>query len=174
MTSAVLGVGNVLLSDEGIGVRVVETLGREYTWPQGLELLDGGTTGMELLEPLEGLDCLIIADAVRVGQEPGSVAVLRGDQVPAFFRTKLSPHQIGLSDVLATLALTGQYPGQVVVVGLQPVSLATGMELTPAAQAALPLMVRAVVAELAAQGITPLSGPASGTVDAACHLEGAV
>jgi len=154
-TIAVLGVGNILLTDEGIGVRVVEELQRRYHLPDHVQVLDGGTAGMELLEPLEGLGKLIIADAVRVGQPPGSVVLLQGEEVPKFFRTKISPHQIGLSDLLAALELTEKAPGEVALIGLQPVSLDTGMELTPEAQAKVPEMLALVLDELAKAGVVP-------------------
>jgi len=157
---AVLGVGNILLTDEGIGVRVIEALQSRYRLPDHVLVLDGGTAGMELLEPLEGLDALIIADAVRVGQAPGSVVLLQGDEVPAFFRTKISPHQIGLSDLLAALELTEQAPKSVSLIGLQPVSLDTGMALTPEAEARMPEMLALVLAELAKAGVKaePITG----------------
>ncbi|GBG02743.1 hydrogenase 2 maturation endopeptidase [Azospira sp. I13] len=157
---AVLGVGNILLTDEGIGVRVIEALQSRYRLPDHVLVLDGGTAGMELLEPLEGLDALIIADAVRVGQPPGSVVLLQGDEVPAFFRTKISPHQIGLSDLLAALELTEQAPKHVSLIGLQPVSLDTGMALTAEAEARVPEMLALVVAELAKAGVMaePVAG----------------
>ena len=152
-TIAVLGVGNILLTDEGIGVRVIEALQQGYRLPDHVLVLDGGTAGMELLEPLEGLDKLIIADAVRVGQPPGSVVLLQGDEVPAFFRTKISPHQIGLSDLLAALELTEKAPRDVALIGFQPVSLETGMALTPEAQARVPEMLALVLAELEKAGV---------------------
>lgn len=152
---AVLGVGNILLTDEGVGVRIVDELQRRYRLPEHVLVLDGGTAGMELLEPLENLDTLIIADAVRVGQPPGSVVLLQGDEVPKFFRTKISPHQIGLSDLLAALELTEKAPRAVVLIGFQPVSLATGMALTPEAEAKVPEMLALVLAELEKAGVTP-------------------
>ena len=154
-TIAVLGVGNILLTDEGIGVRIVDELQRRYSRPEHVLVLAGGTAGMELLEPLEGLDKLIIADAVRVGQPPGSVVLLQGDEVPRFFRTKISPHQIGLSDLLAALELTEKAPKAVALIGLQPVSLDTGMALTPEAEAKVPEMLELVLAELAKAGVVP-------------------
>lgn len=153
MNVVILGVGNILLSDEGVGVRVVERIGWDYELPPGVRLIDGGTCGMELLADLEGLDALVLVDAVRCGQPPGTVVRLAGDEVPVFFRTKVSPHQVGLSDVLATLALTGQAPARTTIVGVQPVSFETGMELSTVIAARLPDLVAAVVAELAGLGV---------------------
>ncbi len=154
MRLIVLGVGNTLLSDEGVGVRVVEKLQQDFSLPAEVEVIDGGTTGMEMLEDLAGADHLIIVDAMFGGNAPGTIVRLAGDEVPVFFKTKLSPHQIGLSDVLATLVLTGEQPGGVTIIGIQPVSMELNMELSPQIAALLPDVVSLVVAELAMLGVT--------------------
>jgi hydrogenase maturation protease len=153
MRIIVLGVGNTLLTDEGIGVKVIEKLQLDFDLPPEVTVIDGGTTGMEMLEDLSNADHIIIIDAVRSGQSPASTVKFVGDQVPVFFKTKLSPHQIGLSDVLATLVLTGEQPGGVTVIGVEPVSLQTGMTLSPQVAAVLPEVVNQVVAELRLLGI---------------------
>ena len=154
MRIIVLGVGNILLSDEGVGVRAVERLSHDYRLPPEVEVIDGGTAGMELLEDLAGADQLIIVDAVRSRQPPATMVRIAGDDVPVFFKTKLSPHQVGLSDVLATLLLIGEQPGNVVVIGVEPASLATGMALTPAVEALLPRVVAQLAAELRMLGVS--------------------
>ncbi|PKO35273.1 MAG: hydrogenase 2 maturation endopeptidase [Betaproteobacteria bacterium HGW-Betaproteobacteria-7] len=151
--NAVLGIGNILLSDEGVGVRVVEALASRASWPDDIELIDGGTCGMEMLDQLEELDLLVVVDCVRGGRPPGTPVVLRGEAVPVFFRTKLSPHQIGLADVLASLELTGRAPRETVIVGIEPESLALGMELTPAVGARLPELVDLTLGELERRGL---------------------
>lgn len=153
MRIVVLGVGNILLSDEGVGVRTVEKLQRDFVLSAEVEVIDGGTTGMEMLEDLACADHIIIVDAVLGGHAPASIVRLAGEQVPVFFRTKLSPHQIGLSDVLATLELTGEQPGGVTVIGVEPVSLETAMALSPQVEAVLPEVVSLVVAELRQLGV---------------------
>ena len=153
MRIIVLGVGNILLTDEGVGVRVVEKLQRDFDLPTEVVVIDGGTTGMEMLEDLSNADHIIIIDAVRSGNTPASIIKLVGEQVPVFFKTKLSPHQIGLSDVLATLELIGEQPGGVTVIGIEPVSLETGMSLTPQVDAVLPELVNLVVSELRQLGV---------------------
>lgn len=151
--NVVLGIGNILLSDEGVGVRVVEALAVAGDWPAEVELIDGGTCGMEMLDQLEGLDLLVVVDCVRGGRAPGTPVVLRGEAVPKFFRTKLSPHQIGLADVLASLELTGRAPRETVIVGIEPESLSLGMELTPVVAARLPELVDLTRGELAQRGL---------------------
>ncbi len=155
MRIVVLGAGNVLLSDEGLGVRAIERLPLAYRIPPTIELLDAGTCGMEMLEDLENLDALIMVDAIRANREPGALIRLVGDQVPVFFKTKLSPHQIGLCDVLATLELLGRAPRYTAILGLQPQSLALGMALTPVIEAAMPRLLRQIVDELGELGVHP-------------------
>ena len=153
MRIVILGIGNILLSDEGVGVRVVDGLAASYRFPDGVELIDGGTCGMEMLEQLENLDALIVVDCVRCGRPPATPVLLKGDDVPVFFKTKLSPHQVGLSDVLASLEFTGRAPQKTVIVGMQPVSMETGMALSPAVAARLPELQAMVLAELAECGV---------------------
>jgi hydrogenase maturation protease len=148
----VLGIGNVLMGDEGFGVHAVETLLQRNDLPKEVEVLDGGTTGMELLPALEGLDQLIVIDAVRFGQSPGSLICVEGDQVPAIFKTKLSPHHVGLSDILAALAFKGSAPSSVVLVGIEPATFSCGMELSIEVKSRLDDAVRLVLLELAQKG----------------------
>jgi hydrogenase maturation protease len=153
MRIVVLGVGNLLLTDEGIGVRAVQELARCYRLPPEVVLIDGGTSGMELLDDLANCDLLIMADCVRAGKVPGTLLRLRDEEIPALFRTKLSPHQVGLPDVLATLLITHEAPAHTVLFGVEPESLATGMGLTPVVDAVLPILVGAIAEEIAAGGV---------------------
>ncbi len=150
--AVLLGVGNILLSDEGVGVKSVLRFAEENLLPEGVEVLDGGTCAMEMLEELENLDLLVVADCVRVGKPPASVVVLTGEEVPAFFRQRLSPHQVGLSDVFATLLLTGRAPRAIVVIGVQPVAIETGMDLSPEVEAAVPQVLAAIGGAFAGEG----------------------
>jgi hydrogenase maturation protease len=88
----VLGLGNILMRDEGVGVRVVERLLEDCEFPPEVEVLDGGTLGLGLLPWVEEADRLLVIDAVDMGLEPGSTARLEGDEVPAFLGVKISPH----------------------------------------------------------------------------------
>ncbi|MCG2575576.1 HyaD/HybD family hydrogenase maturation endopeptidase [Dechloromonas sp. XY25] len=153
MRVVVLGIGNILLTDEGVGVRTIEALERDYTLPPEVEVIDGGTCGMEMLEQLEDLDGLVVVDCVRCSQPPATPVLLKGDDVPVFFRTKLSPHQVSLSDVLASLEFTGRAPKSIAIVGMQPVSMSLGMELSPEVAAKVPELVAMTLAELTALGI---------------------
>lgn len=111
MRILVLGVGNILLTDEAIGVRIVEALEQRYILPDYVEILDGGTAGMELLGDMANRDHLIIADAiVSKKSAPGTMMILRDEEVPALFTNKISPHQLGTADVLSALRFTGEFP----------------------------------------------------------------
>jgi hydrogenase maturation protease len=127
----VLGVGNILMQDEGIGVRTVEWL-QAHCSSANVEMLDGGTMGLDLLHYLQGIDHLLILDAVESGNPPGKITTLTGEDVPAFLGMKISPHQIGVQDLLATAQLMGYTPPEVMILGVQPHWLNVGLELSPA------------------------------------------
>lgn len=147
--SVVLGVGNVIMTDEGAGVRCVEALEATGALPAGATAIDGGTSTHELLGDLEDLDLLVIVDAVATGAAPGTLVRLEGDRIPSAFSNKLSPHQHGINDLLATLRLLGRAPGRVVLLGVTPARIELGLELSAEVAAALPALCDRVVAELA-------------------------
>jgi len=153
MRVVVLGIGNTILSDEGVGVFAAEALRSAYELPDWVEVIDGGTAGMELLGPLSGVDLLVVLDAVTAGAAPGTIVKLAGSEVPVFFRSKLSPHQVSMCDVLAALEFSGDKPRDLVLIGVEPESLELGLELTTAVAARVPEMVALAVAELAARGV---------------------
>lgn len=164
----VLGVGNLLLSDEGVGVRALEEIQQQLEIPAGVEFLDGGTSGMELLGYIQGRDALIILDAVTCNEPPGTVIRLEGDQVPALFRKKISPHQLGISDLIAAARLTDSLPGKVVLFGIQPEHLDTGLQLSGQVAAALDELTGLVALELEALGI-PVTLKTKAQSEAARH-----
>jgi hydrogenase maturation protease len=144
----VLGVGNLIMGDEGVGVRCVQRLEAERALAPEVTTIDGGTSTHELLGELENVDLLVIVDAVATGGAPGSLVRLEGDRIPAAFSNKLSPHQHGINDLLATLALLGRSPKRVVLHGVTPARIELGMELSPEVEAALPELAASVVAEV--------------------------
>lgn len=149
----IIGMGNVLMQDEGVGVRAVEELENRYQIPDHVTVMDGGTTGMELFDPIRHCDHLIVADAINTGDPYGSLVRIANDEIPAFFQTKLSNHQLGLSDLLGLLTIKGEVPESVVIVGMVPHSLENKLGLTPEATAGLDAMVAMLVTELAELGI---------------------
>ena len=152
----VLGVGNVLMCDEGVGVHAVTELEKRYVFPPQVRLVDGGTSTHELLGDLENVDHLIVLDAVRAGREPASLVRLEGEAVPASFTTKLSPHQVGIADLLATLTLLGRAPKHVVLYGVEPERLELDLQLSPRVAARVPELCAQVLGELQRLGASPL------------------
>ncbi len=149
----IIGMGNVLMQDEGVGVRAVEELENRYRIPEHVRVVDGGTTGMELFDPIRHCDHLIVADAVNTGAPYGSLVRIADEEIPAFFQTKISNHQLGLSDLLGLLTIKGEGPEHVVLIGMVPHSLDNKLGLTPEAAKGLDGMVAMLVRELADLGI---------------------
>ncbi len=145
----VLGVGNILLSDEGFGVRVVEELQRRGKVAAHIQVLDGGTLGFGLLQYLDGVKRLLLIDAIEGVREPGALYELRGTKIQEYFQTKLSVHQLGMQEVLAALSLLGRPIEELIVLGVQPQSLEVGLELSPLVQSVLEPVLNRVLALLA-------------------------
>jgi hydrogenase maturation protease len=151
----VLGLGNILLKDEGVGVRVVERLQALYDLPPEVQVLDGGTLGLDLMLHVEAADCLLVIDAVDLGAEPGTMAHLEGEEVPAFLSVKISPHQMGLADLLAVARLRDIYPEQIVLWGVQPAAVEVGLDLSPVVAAQVDPLIDKAVQELRRWGVKP-------------------
>lgn len=146
---------NLILDDEGLGIRALETLQRDFEVPAEVELLDGGTTGMGLLDDISGRDHLLVLDAVQTGEAPGTLVAMRGEEVPVYFGVRVIPHQLGPADVLATLELSDKQPGRVAVLGMVPHSLEMTLELSEAVRSRLGDLVNAAVQELIDLGYAP-------------------
>ncbi|HID7486030.1 TPA: HyaD/HybD family hydrogenase maturation endopeptidase [Morganella morganii] len=154
MRILVLGTGNILLTDEAIGVHIVQALADRYILPDYVDVMDGGTAGMELLGSMAGRDHLIITDAiVTTKSAPGTIRILRDEEVPALFTNKISPHQLGLSDVLSALRFTGEFPAKLTLVGVVPASLEPGIGMTPLLEATVEPALQQVLAILRESGV---------------------
>ena len=151
----VLGLGNVVCTDDGAGVAAVHRLLREYEMPNGVVALDGGTLGLSLLPLVDSAKQVILIDAVAAEGPPGTQVRIEGDEVAPAVYERLSPHQIGVSDLLAGASLLDKYPDRVVILGVVPASIELGLERTPAVEAAIPRLVERVVEELTALGYPP-------------------
>lgn len=158
----ILGIGNVLWADEGFGVRCVEEMAEAWSFPPEVTLLDGGTQGLYLLPFLEEADALIVFDAVDYGLEPGTLKIVEGSEVPAFMGAKkMSLHQTGFQDVIATATLMGYCPETLVLIGCQPVELEDyGGGLRDRVAAQIPAAISIALEKLAGLGITPKPGQA--------------
>jgi hydrogenase maturation protease len=145
----VLGVGNLLLSDDGVGVHTIRRLQEVAQLSEEVQVLDGGTMGLDLLHYLEGVSHLLIVDAVEMSQPPGTLIRMAGDQVPAYLSLKMSPHEIGLPDMLFAAKLRDLYPEEVVVWGVQPETTKVGLDLSPPVAAQVDALVEKILEELA-------------------------
>ncbi|MGB7540171.1 MAG: HyaD/HybD family hydrogenase maturation endopeptidase [Anaerolineales bacterium] len=138
----ILGVGNLLRTDEGVGVHAVRALaGRHREDMPDADFLDGGTLGLNLLSYIEEAKSLLILDAVDRGAPPGSVIELDGDSIPQYAGIKLSEHQVTFQEVLGLARIRGRFPPRMMLIGMQPADLGTGDRLSPVAAAALPEML---------------------------------
>jgi len=138
----VLGLGNLLNRDEGLGVQALKLLDAQLDNKNGFELLDGGVLGLNLLMIVEECSHLLILDAVNAGKSPGTVVELTKDQIPLYAGVKLSQHQITFQEVLGLANIRGYLPEHLHLVGVQPESIAVGLELSPVVEKALPLVVQ--------------------------------
>jgi hydrogenase maturation protease len=152
-TALVLGLGNILLGDEGVGARVAQRLQALYHFPEGTRVLDGGTLALDLLPDVEDTDRLLVIDAVDMGAAPGEVIRIVDENVPVFLSVKVSPHQMGLADILSAARLRGRYPEKLVLWGVQPGMIDTTLELSRPVAAQVDALVAGVLADLKQWGI---------------------
>ncbi len=151
----VLGLGNLLRRDEGLGIRALWQLRDRVALPAEVRLVDGGTLGLELLSYLEDADRVLVLDAAVTEGPPGTLLRLQGDDVPAFFGMRSSPHEVGLPDLLAVTRLRGTAPREIVLLGMQPDTIELGWELSETVEARLDALVAAAVEELRSWGCVP-------------------
>lgn len=143
----VLGVGNILLSDEGVGVRVAEALQR-MELPEGVEVLDGGTASMALLDSLRDRDKVIIIDAVKGHHEPGTIYRFTPGDISVHREIITSLHQLGVLDALTHAEYLGHAPQSVIFYGIEPEEMDWGLDLTPRVGAVIPRVIELVLTEL--------------------------
>jgi len=156
LKTLLLGIGNILMNDDAAGVLVVQNLAAQFYFPDELILLDGGTLGLDLLPHLEGVDRLLVVDAVETGKPVGTIVRMTGDDIPLALATKVSPHQMGLKDLLLVADLQGYAPQEMVLWGVQPGSIEMDIELSPEVAQAVAILQGKVLEELAGWGITAM------------------
>ncbi len=137
----VLGLGNLLNKDEGLGVQALKVLDAQLGECPGLELLDGGVLGLNLLMIVEECSHLLILDAVNAGKPAGTVVELRKEQIPLYSGIKLSEHQVTFQEVLGLASMRGKLPEYLHLIGIQPADISIGLELSPTITSALPEVV---------------------------------
>jgi hydrogenase maturation protease len=137
----VLGLGNLLNRDEGLGVQALKRLDAQLGEQSAVELLDGGVLGLNLLMIVEECSHLLILDAVNVGKPAGSLVELSKEQIPLYAGVKLSQHQVTFQEVLGLANVRGFLPEHLHLVGIQPDDLSIGLELSPAVERTMPEVV---------------------------------
>jgi len=143
----VLGLGNVLCGDDGLGAVAVHLLLRRYRAPEGVFVLDGGTLGLSLLPYLEDARDAILVDAIRDDGPPGTFVRLEGEDVAPALASRLSVHQVGVADLLDGARWRERYPSRLILLGLVPQTLELGFARSPAVEAALPGLIDRIVIE---------------------------
>jgi hydrogenase maturation protease len=144
----VVGLGNILLRDEGVGVHAANTIKQRYTFSPDVEIIDGGTMGLDLLPIFEGRDKVLIIDAVDFGREPGHIGTIENDDIPSVLNSKLSVHHINLSDVLFAAKLMDISPSEICLIGIQPQSLDVGLDMTGEIKGKIEILIDAVIGKL--------------------------
>ena len=145
----VLGVGNLIMCDDGFGIHVIRRLEEKANIPDEIQVVDGGTAGLDLLYYLEGVDKMIIIDAMEMmGREPGTLTVMDGDDIPTYLSIKMSPHDVALPDMLFAAKLRDLYPKEIIVYGVQPLTVDMGLELSPVVADKIEIVVDKIIAEM--------------------------
>jgi hydrogenase maturation protease len=144
----ILGVGSILLRDEGVGVRLVEAMSK-CKLPPGVELIDGGTASVELIDYIRGRKKVVIIDAVKGGQEPASIYRFKDTDVDGVQRPQLSLHDIGLLENLALVKYLDKPPEEMIIFGVEPKDMSVGLELSPEVAKVIPRLIELVLAEIA-------------------------
>lgn len=145
--TVVVGIGNLIHTDDGLGVHALKKLQDDPRLPKDVTLIDGGTHGIELLAYLYESSRLLFLDAVDIGEQPGTLVRMAGSELRSL-PCGASVHQLGLADLLTTLPLVSDAPREMVLLGVQPASTDWGTELSAPVEAALEGLVEAVVEQL--------------------------
>jgi hydrogenase maturation protease len=149
----VVGIGNTLMSDDGTGVFAVQELIEKYDYLDNVELIDGGTKGLDLLPFVEGKEKLLFIDAINLNSLPGTIGELTKEEIPGYFATKLSVHQIALPDLIGAGNLIGTLPEEIHLIGIQPESIETGYGMTPHVKKNFNDLLSRVIAKLEEWGV---------------------
>ena len=151
----ILGIGNILLTDEGFGVRVIEKLFDEYAFPENVDVVEGGVLGIHLLGTLSKADHLIVVDAVKNKQPPGTLYRLEKEELPERILMKNSLHQTDFLETLTLCQMIDKAPETIVVLGAEPEDIEThSVELTPVVAARVEDTVEMVLRELDRLGVS--------------------
>ena len=149
--TVVIGLGNPLMGDDGLGIVVARQLLSRTDLPDGVQVVDGGTWGLNLLPVIEDAERVLLVDAIDMAEAPGTLIRLSRERLPRYLATKISPHQVDLRDVLALAELRGTLPEDTTAIGLQPQIVALGTALSPLVAGRMEELVSAVLDHLRAR-----------------------
>lgn len=158
MRTILMGIGNILMQDEGVGVHVIKEIERRYSFSEPIEIIDAGTLGLEILYILQdGVDNLLVVDAVMGGKPPGTIYTFKNEEVRKYyFKNKLSAHEIGFSEVLALLEVMGKSIRNITLVGIEPFSFEVSLELHEKTASKFEDLIKLTLEELRNMGIRVL------------------
>ena len=150
---ALIGLGNILLKDDGVGVRIAMAIRERFVFFPSVDFIDGGNLGLDLLPFWEDYGKILILDAVDFGREPGYIEEIENDAIPAVLHPKLSAHHVGLSDVMFAAKFLVIGPEEVFLIGIQPESVEVGLEMTERIQSKASELTDRVIRKLETWGI---------------------
>jgi hydrogenase maturation protease len=150
----ILGLGNILMQDEGVGVYSANLLKDNYNFSPDIKIIDGGTTGTDLLPYFEESDKILIIDAVNFEKDPGYIDVIENDNILTTITAKISLHHLGLSDVLSLIKLLGITPSEICLVGIQPVTMELGLDISNEMKKFSDKILETVISKLSSWGIS--------------------
>jgi len=143
----ILGIGNILLKDEGVGVHVAKRL-KEIPLPENVEVLDGGTAGLDLADFIAGRKKLIVIDAVKAGEKPGTIYRLKEENLSIKPKAIMSFHEVDLLDAIHMSIVMDEKPEEIVVIGIEPKDMSDGVDLSPEIEERIPRIIEVVMKEL--------------------------
>ncbi len=149
----VIGLGNLLMQDDAVGIRTIEAMEKLYRFQPHIDLIDGGTAGLDLLPVMDLYERVIFVDAVDAGESPGEIVLMEGNELPSFLSAQGSVHHVGLADLLFAAKISDTLPSEIYLVGIQPKSIDIGIELTDVLQDRLEAIIAAVAQRLSTWGV---------------------
>jgi hydrogenase maturation protease len=151
--TTVIGIGNLLFTDDGVGVHAINALRERFAFPEEVSLIDGGTTGLELLPAIEEADQLILIDAVDFRKEPGTIQIIEGGDVKKFMDLKFSVHQIGIPDMLFAAEFKGILPKEMCLIGIQPQILEASTSMSEPVKKVFEDLIKVTIERLSQIGV---------------------
>ena len=149
----VLGIGNLLLSDEGVGIEVIKELRKKYKLSEEVEIVDGGTGGFSLLPFIESANKLLVIDAISGDKSPGTIYKFKNEEIPLNIMEKISLHEVNFADILNLAQLRGSYPEEIVIIGIEPETLEMQATLSETVRRKIPLLLSEVINQLKELGV---------------------